>query len=222
LQNWEFIGMMRVQNTLPSCAATATISEPQIIRMINAMLISREQAVQAEFERLKSAQLKRLKSGATVHRIHRVFIRAFRIAAGIALIILASYSCSTANGKTDIPFASLTLADIGVVLIGYAIAVALAVWSFRVALGAPPQISRTSDKDLRAEAEGRIAMREQQEISRAAREAQEEQLIAKRYERSKLMGLLSDPGLSKRHKWLPWVAVPLAYIIPTLIVRFLS
>ena len=183
---------------------------------------SHETAVQAELEKLRLEQSTRLGGGSAAHRLQRFFVRIVRIGAGLVLVLLAVYSCSTASAKTDIPFAALTLADLAAVVIGYVAAVALLVWACQVAFGEAQRTVRASDATLRAEAESRVAAREQQTAAEAARATQEEERIAAKYQRSKLLGLLFDPGVAKRHKWLPWVAWPLAYLIPLLVVSLFS
>lgn len=179
--------------------------------------IAPRRAVDVEFERLQSEQIIQLQGGTATYRLQRAIVRTLRVASGLVLASLAVYSCSTASAKTDISFASLTLADLGVVLFGYGGAIAFTVWAFHAAFGEAPRIVRMSDTDLRAEAERRVLAQEQQAATEAASAAQEQERIAARYRRSRLIGLLFDPSIAKKHKWLPWVAWPLAYLIPFLL-----
>ena len=181
-----------------------------------------ERAVQTEFEALRAEQTTRLAGGTAAHRLNRLIVRILRVAAGFALILLAVYSCSEANTKSSISLASLTLADLASMLLGYGAAIALTVGAFQAAFGEGPRPDRTSEASLRIEAERRVADREQQFAVEAARAAHEEERIAAKYRRSRLLGLLFDPGIAKRHKWLPWVAWPLAYLIPLLVIKLLS
>ena len=164
---------------------------------------SRERRVELELQRLRS-QSPRWQ--AAQYSVERFFTRTLRIVAGLALAGVAIYLYEIASAKTDIAFAALTIKDLAGVLFGFGGALAFIVWAFRVAFGEAPQRQQRTEATLRSQAESVVSAKEREEAAEATAIAQESEGVAVWYRRGRLLGLLFDPGLARRHRWLPFVA----------------
>ena len=171
---------------------------------------SRERRVELELQRLRS-QSPRWQ--AAQHIVERFFTRMLRVVAGLALAGVAIYLYEIASAKTDIAFAALTIKDLAVVLFGFGGALAFIVWAFQVAFGEAPQPQQRTESALRSQAESVVSAKEREEATDATTIAQESERIAVWYRRGRLLGLLFDPGLARRHRWLPFVAVLAAFAV---------
>ena len=124
---------------------------------------TREREVQAEANRLKYEYFTRKPTPPTVaNQIQRCIIRTGRVAIGLAITAVAMYSCSSSSQKMEVPLSSLTIKDIGGLVLGYCVALGLAVWAFEVAFGEGPRLERPSESWFLEEAERRMSLSEQQ------------------------------------------------------------
>lgn len=171
---------------------------------------SRERRVEQELARLRSQNPR---WQATQYSVERFFIRLLRIVAGLALAGVAIYLYESASAKTDIAFAALTIKDLAVILFGFGGALAFIVGAFQAAFGEAPQRHQRTEATLRSQAESVVSAKERQEAEEAKVVAQESERVAAWYRRGRLLGLLFDPGLARRHRWLPFVALLAAFAI---------
>jgi hypothetical protein len=171
---------------------------------------SRERRVEAELERLRS-QSPRWQTAESF--VERFFTRLLRIVAGLALAGVAMNLFDSASSKTDIAFAALTLKDLAAVLFGSGGGLAFTVWAFQVAFGDAPQRQQRTEATLRAQAESAVYAKEREEASEATAIAQESDRVAAWYRRGRLLGMLFDPSLARKHTWLPLVAVLVAIAV---------
>ena len=74
---------------------------------------------------------------------------------------------------------------------------------------APPNIDQLARRN--------VLVRVKLQVEEAARVDAECSKVERWYERSKWLGMFFDPAVARKHKWLPWVAVLVAYIVLGLI-----
>jgi hypothetical protein len=170
-----------------------------------------QRLIHVEVERLRSRSSLSRTTASAVNAVTRLFIRASRIGLGLVLVFGAYWLGSLGNEALDKPFAVLTLRDVAGLVFYFIGALVIGLWAFAVAFGEGPEAPRTDAYVLQSQAEATVLQRlERQRLESAEAEA-EKVRIGRWYRYGKLVGLLFDPTLAKRHRWVPWVAALVGY-----------
>ena len=124
---------------------------------------ARDREVQEEITKVKLEYFTRKPDPPSFgDRLQGIFHRAGRITVGLAMTAGAIYSCSSASQKSEMPMASLTIKDLGGLVFGYGLALALVVWAFEISFEEAGKPQRPTEQWFFEEAERRIALRAQQ------------------------------------------------------------
>ena len=168
-----------------------------------------QQLIDAECTRLNSESKAVQLARSAGYWAKRIAVRAMRILTGLALSAVALWCGSIVAAALGTPLAALTLGGIFLLIVAALGALVAGLAAIAAAFGEAP-----SRPDLRARADA--AARQQLEL------AAEQERVAHWYRHGRLVGLLLDPTLAKRHTWLPWVSVIGAYVVLGLVVALVS
>jgi hypothetical protein len=146
--------------------------------------------------------------------VGRFLIRSARVAAGVLLGLVSLWLLDAAGESLDKPFAALTLRDLAKLIFFCVLGLWALGGAFGVAFGAAPKreaLSVNDDRALREKATHIVLRRLQSEGAIADELKKQADRAARWYRHGKVIGVLFDPTLAKRHPWVPIVAVVLGY-----------
>jgi hypothetical protein len=167
-----------------------------------------EKLIDDEVQRILAQQARRQAS--TLYLAQRVLYRFARVGLGLFLGLLGLWFLAAAIDLTGKPLGAMTLRDLFMLLVQSLAGVALMGTALTVAFGALKS-DYESPQELRARAERLVDEKLRQAKLNAEKIDSEQRESEKWYRHGKLVGLLFDKQLEKRHPWLPWVAVPATY-----------
>ncbi|HEX7687712.1 MAG TPA: hypothetical protein VF453_08395 [Burkholderiaceae bacterium] len=146
--------------------------------------------------------------------VESAFLRLVRLAVGGGLLWGAYEAAAWGWPALDKPFAALTIRDLLTLVLGLALAAMLAPSALAVAFGAG---SKTPQPSIEDAARGNVMHRLKMQEREAATQQAERARLASWYSRSKWLGVLFDPSIARKHRWLPFVAVLGAYALLALV-----
>lgn len=155
------------------------------------------------------------------YQFGRVAIRIFRITFGALLAFGAYWLLDSGSAALDMPFTTLTLRDIGKLVFSVILGLLLGGWAFQAAFGEGPKQPHQDDQ-LRDRAKTAVLSRLELQRREAATADAEKKRVAKWYRHGKFIGMLFDPSIARRNRWLPWVAIVGGYGSLLLVVMLLD
>lgn len=176
-----------------------------------------QRLIDTDYKRLSSEpKLTKLRRS-TGYWVSRIVVRSVRILFGLTLAAVALWLGSIAAAILDKPLAALTLGNLLQLIVAVLAATAAALSALAAAFG-----EAATRPNLRAQIDAAVRQRAERESAEAAHIAVQQSRAARWYRHGRLVGLLFDPTLAKRHKWLPWVAVIGAYVVLGLVIALVS
>ena len=178
-----------------------------------------ERLICAECERLRQLPAWQVQAVQSSDAITGALLRALRIAAGIAMLYGAYLVASWGWPAIDKPFAALTIRDLCALVGGIGMACFLVPSAFTVAFGERAKAaSRTVEERARSNVMETLQTKAREAAQAQAAEAQQRERVeaeriqvARWYSRGKWIGILFDPAIARKHPWLPFAAIVVAY-----------
>jgi hypothetical protein len=137
----------------------------------------------------------------------RFAIRSGRIAIALLIALGAYWLGSSGSEALDKPLAALTLRDLAALIFYMVLAFVLTGFAFYVAFGKGPPAPQVNDCGLRRQAESTVLRRLARRSFDAAQMEAERRRAAHWYRHGKVIGILFDPTIQRRHWWAPFAAI---------------